>query len=252
MGGLHPGSMPGLQRQRPAEIGSARARAMRRRIADEIRIVRVSGGLSQRELGRRAGYSQSFVSQVERAAIEATLEAIARLVAAGGGEVNIRVYAGEGVRLRDSGQLEVAELISHAAHPSWTRSFEVPIAPPPDRRAGDMLLQLPVEVSLLEIERALVDFQGQYRAAQLKRLALAERLGRSVNLLLVLLDTRASRRAVTRHEALAGRAFPISSRRAWASIRAGEPIGGDAILWVRPRDIRAGQPTTPSPGKQAH
>ncbi len=232
----------GIHRRRPGDLGRDRALELRRRFGSEVRIMRVGAGLTQRELGRRGGVTQSLVSQVERGRIEASLETMACLAAAAGGELAVRIYPAEGVRLRDSGQMEVATLIAKEAHPRWKRAYEVPVAPPPDRRAGDMVLDQPSEVALVEIERGLADFQAQYRSAQLKRAALAEQLNRPVRLLLAVTDTDAARRAVAPYPGLLASAFPVPSRRTWAALRAGEPIGGDSLLWVRLRDLRRTRP----------
>ena len=72
------------------------------------------------------------------------------------------------MRLRDSGQLALAQTIAAAAHPSWRARLEVPVAPG-DPRAADLVLTGPTEIIHIEIERALVDFQAQLRSAQLKR-----------------------------------------------------------------------------------
>jgi hypothetical protein len=145
------------------------------------------------------------------------------------------MYPADGIRLRDSGQLGLAELIRAAAHPIWHVSLELPVAPAPDRRAADMVLDSPVEVVVIEIERGLRDLQAQLRAAQLKRVALSERLGRPVRLVLALPDTAAAREAVAPHAAIIKSAMQITSRAAWAAIRSGTSVGGDALLWVRRR-----------------
>jgi transcriptional regulator with XRE-family HTH domain len=225
-------------RHRQAELGRARARELRRRYGAELRVARTSAGIPQRELARLADVSPSEVGQVERAEIEPSLDVMARLAAAAGGELVVRIYPGDGIRLRDSGQLAVAELIGTQAHHRWRRRYEVPVARPPDRRAGDMLLEQPIEVVLLEIETALADFQAQHRSAQLKRASLADLAGRPVRLVIALLDTDRNRAAVHAHADLIREALPVSSRQVWQAIRSGEPIAGDGLLWVRPRFLR--------------
>ena len=42
-----------------------------------------------------------------------------------------------------------------------------------------------------------------------------------------------SRRMLQPFRELIARELPVTSRQAWARIRSGEPIGGDALLWVR-------------------
>jgi hypothetical protein len=107
------------------------------------------------------------------------------------------------------------------------------VGAPPDRRAADVVLETPRETVQVEIERTLLDLQAQLRAAQLKRATMAERLGRPIRLVIAVPDTPRNRTIVANHQLLLATALPIPSRRAWASLRSGNPLGGDALLWVR-------------------
>jgi len=157
----------------PAHVGRARSRHLAALFGRELRLARMTAGLPQARLALLAGVSQTEVSRAERGVGEVRLEARCRLAAACGHELGWRLYPVATVRLRDSGQLAIAQLIVQAAHPRWRPRLEVPVAPG-DRRAADLLLSGPTEILHVEIERALVDVQAQLRAAQLKRQALAE------------------------------------------------------------------------------
>jgi transcriptional regulator with XRE-family HTH domain len=204
------------------------------RFGRELRLA--ASGLPQREIARRAGVSQSLVSRSTRAIVMPDLELMVRLAAAVGHRFAFKLYPDDGVGLRDSGQLELANIVARAAHAAWRIAFEVPVALPPDRRAADMVLEHRLETVELEIERGLYDFQAQFRAAQLKRTALSERLGRSVALVIGVPDSDTARRKLRPHAAAIRTTLPVSSRRAWASLRSGEPVGGDALLWIRRAD----------------
>jgi hypothetical protein len=156
-----------------------------------------------------------------------------RLASATGHDLSIRLFPADGVRLRDSGQLRVAELIRGALHTATRVQLEAPVAPLPDRRAADMVLQTTAEVVQVEIERALLDFQAQLRAAQLKRAAMADQLGRAIQLVIAVPDTRRNRAVVDDHRLIVESALPIPSRRIWSSLRSGDRVGGDGLLWVR-------------------
>lgn len=217
----------------PRFVFGPRADEMAGRLARELVAARASSGLTQRQLARRAKVSQSFVSQVERAHKVPSLIVIRRLASATGHDLSIRLFPADGVRLRDSGQLRVAELIRGALHTAARVRLEVPVAHPPDRRAADMVLQTTTEVVQVEIERALMDFQAQLRGAQLKRAAMADQLGRAVQLVFAVPDTRRNRAAVDEHRLIVQSALPIPSRRIWAALRSGSSLGGDGLLWVR-------------------
>jgi len=177
--------------------------------------------------------SQPMISRIERGAVAPDLRSMARLARGVGQNLSVRLYPADGIRLRDSGQLGLADVIRSAAHPSWRVSLEVPVAPPPDRRAADMVLGGADDVVHVEIERGLRDVQAQLRAAQLKRVALAERLGCRVSLVLAVPDSAAARQAIAPHAGVLRTALPVTSRAAWAAIRSGASLNGDALLWVR-------------------
>lgn len=199
----------------------------------ELRLASANAGLTQQRLASRAKCSQSEVSRIWRGVVAVDLRFADELARAAGCRLRLTLVPDHGVSLRDSGQLAVAQLIQGQAHAVWRASFERPVGRPPDRRAADLVLEQSAEIVLVEIERWLLDFQAQLRAGQLKRASLAELLGRPVRLVIAVPDLARSRNAVAPHAGIIASALPISSRRAWAAIRSGEPIGGDALLWVR-------------------
>ncbi|HJP70736.1 MAG TPA: helix-turn-helix transcriptional regulator [Candidatus Limnocylindria bacterium] len=228
-----------LDRARPHELGRKHAANLRRWVGNDIKLLRLSSGQTQRQISARAGIAQSFESAIERGIQPASMEVLASLAAAGGGRLVVRVSPGDGISLRDSGQLEVVQLIAGECHRRWRKTVERAVGRPPDRRAADLVVEIAEEVDMIEVERAWVDHQAQYRPLQLKRQALAEELGRRVNLIIGLLDTDRSRSAMAGYEAVIRDTLPVSSRRIWSSLRSGEPIGGDGILWIRPSLIRS-------------
>jgi transcriptional regulator with XRE-family HTH domain len=225
-------------RTQPANIGRARSRYLAVAFGRELRIARMNAGLSQSRLAKITDLSQTEVSKAERGRLDVSLEARCRLAAACGHELGWRLYPVATVRLRDSGQLALAQVIVAAAHPSWRPRLEVPIAPG-DPRAADLVLTGPAEILQIEIERALVDFQAQLRSAQGKREALAAKDQRPMRLVIAIPDTARSRARLTPFADVIGRTMPASSRTIWRAIRGGEPLNGDGILFVR----RTPQPT---------
>jgi transcriptional regulator with XRE-family HTH domain len=202
-------------------------------LAKELATACMVAGLTHRQLAERVGMSTSRMSRVLNAAVPIDPDLAGSLAQACGHRLAMHITPGDGIRLRDSGQLALAEAIRREAHASWRIQFEAPIGQAPDRRAADILLRNPYEAVLLEIERWLRDYQAQYRALQLKRAAYSERTGSIVRLVMALPDTTATRRALEPHRDVIASSFTVSSRRAWACIRSGEPLGGDALLWVR-------------------
>jgi transcriptional regulator with XRE-family HTH domain len=221
-------------RMRPADSGRARTRYLSTAFGRDLRIARVTAGLTQARLAALAEVSQTEASKAERGAIDVSLDARCRLAAACGHELGWRLYPVASVRLRDSGQLSLAQAIVGALHSTWKARLEVPVAPG-DARAADLLVVSAAEIVHLEIERALVDFQAQLRSAQLKRQAIAGGRQQPVRLVLAVPDTRSSRARLAPFEELISRTLPSTSRRIWAALRSGEPIGADGILFVPAR-----------------
>ena len=202
-------------------------------LSRELAIACAVAGITQRELAERIGISQSSVGRLLTGASTLHLDTADVIARACGYRLVLKIVPGDGLKLRDSGQLTVAQTIQQNAHARFEIRMEIPVGIPPDRRAIDLLLIHPDEIIAIEIERWLRDMQAQLRAAQLKRMALAERMGRPVRLILAVPDTIASRRMLQPFRELISRELPVTSRQAWARIRSGEPVGGDALLWVR-------------------
>jgi transcriptional regulator with XRE-family HTH domain len=192
----------------------------------------MSAGLTQMQMAKLAGISQQQVSLVERAIGDLSLAIRCQLVGACGHELGWRLYPVATVRLRDSGQLALAQVILAAAHPSWQARLEVPISPG-DPRAADLLLVGPTEVIHIEIERALVDFQAQLRVAQLKRDALVAREEKPIRLVIAVPDRRATAVRLAPFAQLIRQMMPATSRGIWRAIRSGQPLHSDGIFFVR-------------------
>lgn len=219
-------------RARPIDTGRARAKYLATAFARDLRLARMSAGLTQAQVADLAGASQAEVSKAERGHLDISLDVRCRLAAACGHELGWRLYPVATVRLRDSGQLGIAQAIVAAAHRNWQARLEVAVAPG-DLRAADLLLATAGEILHVEIERALVDLQAQLRAAQLKRQALAERENRPIRLVLAVPDTRSTRARLAPFAELIARTLPASSSATWRALRSGEPLGVDGILFVR-------------------
>lgn len=211
---------------------SARSRNLAARYGRDLRVARVSAGLTQSRLAVLAGLTQQHVSLAELGDPNVSLDARCRLAAACGHELGWRLYPVSTVRLRDSGQMTLAQAVVERLHQAWSHRLEVPISRG-DARAADLVIYRTDEVVEIEIERSLVDFQAQLRAGQLKRQALGETDERPIRLIIAVPDTRGSRVRLAPFRDLIMRTMPCPSRKIWASIRAGEPIGGDGILFVR-------------------
>lgn len=219
-------------RSTSASRGLTRAGYLATAFGRELRIARMNVGLTQQEMAKLAGISQQQASLVERGIGDTSLVIRARLAAACGHELGWRLYPVATVRLRDSGQMALAQAIVAAAHPSWKAQLEVPIGHG-DPRAADLLLIGPTQIIHVEIERALVDFQGQLRSAQLKREALVVRERKPIRLVIAVPNRHATTARLAPFRQLITHTMPATSRGIWRAIRSGQLLQGDGILFVR-------------------
>jgi transcriptional regulator with XRE-family HTH domain len=216
---------------RHASVGRSRAGDLARRFGSELRQARAAAGLTQTQLARMAGLSQSVVSRAERATRRIEWSTACTLASATGHELSLRLFPVGGVALRDSGQVQAVQAIVAEAHASWHPTIEHPINGR-DRRAADLVLRGPAETIHIEVERALVDLQAQLRAAQLKRSALVEQFGHPVRLVLAIPGTRRARHTLRGLLPTVEAAMPATSRAIWAAIRSGSPLGGDGFMFL--------------------
>jgi transcriptional regulator with XRE-family HTH domain len=216
-----------LRQTRHARIGRSRASTLRVRLGSELRLARTAAGLTQRQLAILVGVSQPFVSLVEHGKRPADLGTACALASAAGSELSLRLFPVATVRLRDSGQLEAVQFIVGRAHPGWHPRIEHPIG---ERRAADLVLVGPEQVLHIEVERSLVDFQAQFRAAQLKRAALQEQLARPTRLVIAMPGTRRTRRILAEVLPGLGGALPARTAAVWRAISEGATLGGDGFL----------------------
>ena len=115
-------------RQRPVGVGRSRSRYLAGAFGRELRIARMTAGLTQAALASRAGLSQQEVSKAEQGWTDISLDARCRLAAACGHELGWRLFPAATVRLRDSGRMALAQAITAVAHSIWRARLEVPIA----------------------------------------------------------------------------------------------------------------------------
>jgi transcriptional regulator with XRE-family HTH domain len=200
-------------------------------MAAELRTTRAKLKMSDRELARRAGVSRSTVGRFENGDPSMQVDTVVAVLAAAGLDLVLNAYEGATPGLRDTGQMEIAEVIRAAAGGYWRPVSEV--AAGPYGRSADLVLYGAEEVIHMEIERGAADFQSQERSAKRKREALAGADSRPVRLVLVIEDTRANRLAMAPHEALIRSQYPATSREIMATLRHGRPLGRDGLLWIR-------------------
>ena len=201
------------------------------RWAAEFRAARAQHGLTRPQVSRRAGVSTDTVRRIEGGDPHAQLDTLCAVGVAVGLDLVLRVYPSRPPSLRDSGQLEIAQLIRSMAHPSWESLLEM--AAGENGEAIDIGLLGAREILDAEIERLILDFQAQYRRNARKRDFLAAQHQRPVRLVMVVEDTIRNRSAVGPHLALIRSALPAGTREIRRALVTGQPLGRDGLMWIR-------------------
>lgn len=153
------------------------------------------------------------------------LTSAARILAAAGLDLSVRVYPG-GAPIRDIGQVKLLARLRREIHPGLRWCTEVPIPIAGDQRAFDAVIdghgvQVAVEcVTRLEdaqaTERAL---NGKQRDAAIPRLVLA------------LADSHHNRAAMAAATSLR-EAFPLGNRAILAALRTGRQPAGNGLIFL--------------------
>lgn len=180
----------------------------------------------------RAGIARSTWERIESGATNVTFANLVAAADAVGLDLVCQAYPGREPGLRDSGRLRMAAMLSGMASPAWRVTLEEPAGD--HGEAIDQVFWGGSEILAIELERFLLDWQGQSRRWMLKREWLAARHARPVRLIVVVTDTRRNRTAVGPFLPMIERSLPAGSRAVLRAIRTGEPLGGDGLCWVRP------------------
>ena len=194
-------------------------------------MARGSAAMSRAEASLRAGLARSTWERIEAGDPSVTLAALAAATETVGLDLVIQTYPGREPGLRDSGQLSMAQALIRMASPAWSVSLEEPAGE--HGRAIDLVLWGADEILAIEIERMLVDWQGQLRRWLAKRDWLESQHARPVRLVVVIADTRRNRDAVTPFGAVIAGTLPAGSRSVLAAIRTGGPLRTDGLCWLR-------------------
>jgi transcriptional regulator with XRE-family HTH domain len=211
------------------------ARVMASAIGQEVLLARANLALTRRQAARLARVSPQTQDRVERGDPSVAIDTACRVASGVGLKLWAKAFPASDPSLRDTGQLRIAECLKGVAHARYTVALELALS---NGRSADEVFFGPNEILHAEIERRLADWQHQHRRANAKRDELAAAHQRPVRLVIVVEDTERNRSVAREHASLIGSMLPAGSREVARSLRSGEPLGKDGILWIRPRDAR--------------
>jgi transcriptional regulator with XRE-family HTH domain len=210
------------------------------RVGRAVRTLRVRRGWRQVDLAAAAGVSRSRVGRIERAeAAGLSLQTVERVAAALGARAELRLrWRGEGLdRLLDEGHATLVERTVHAlVATGWEVAVEVSFSRFGERGSIDVLAYRPERraLAVIEVKSIVPDLQAMLgsldRKARLAPIVARERGWRAdvVGRILIIWDTRTSRRRVASHAATLAAALPAGTRgvRRWLDDPRAPRFGG--------------------------
>jgi transcriptional regulator with XRE-family HTH domain len=215
-------------RERRADLGSQRARAILVELGGELHRARLEHGLSQAAVAAAVGMSRSQVSRIENALVaEVPLSRLARLMAVVGLELSARAYPA-GSPIHDRAHRALLERLRARASPAAVWRFEVPLGRPGDLRAWDAVLRIAGRRLAVEAETRPRDVQALQRRVSMKL-----RDDREVSgVLLLLADTRHNRSLLREHGEALRADLPLAGAEILRSLAAGRHPAGSGIVLV--------------------
>jgi transcriptional regulator with XRE-family HTH domain len=195
------------------------------RVGRELRLARITAGLSQALVAQRIGTSKAQISRIERGKVRRlSLLTVALHAAAVGLRFSAQLYPGVR-RVLDAPQLSLLNRLRERIGELWAWELEVPMPQERDLRAVDARISRNGLTIAVEAITRLADVQAQVRAAQLKRRDLS-----ASRLLLVVNDSNANRRALAEAGPMLSAGFLQGTRHIMAKLTAGEDPGRDCLV----------------------
>jgi transcriptional regulator with XRE-family HTH domain len=218
-------------------------------VATQLLTLRQDCGLSQRSVAAVAGIAGSTLGDIEAGRAVPSLEVLARVAAALGATLDLRLHPGTGPLVRDHLQSAMLEALLRRLDRRWRRRLEVAVYRPV-RGVIDAVLEDPSEPVLVatEAQSELRRIEQQVRWSQAKADALAAshattqvRPGPAadpgggpaapVSRLLLLRSTRATRAVAHEYADLLAVSYPARHADLVAALTGSAPWPGSGIVW---------------------
>jgi hypothetical protein len=217
-------------RQRALARGTERGNAIVRAVIREAEVARMARGTSYADIARALDLTPTQVRNILRSrSPDLSIVRAAQLLAVLGLKLATNVFP-EGDPVRDAGQLGLLERLRARIDPLLGWRVEVPVIELPapgviDLRAWDAGIDGPNCRCRVEAETHVGDLQAVER-----RVALKQRDGRELCVLLLLADTKHHRALLKMAGDGLRTRFPVAQRTALGALRAGRSPGGNALV----------------------
>ncbi len=215
-------------KQRAADAGTIRGRAILADLRREARIARRDRGLSLEAVGRAVGMSQAAMTRFEQGGTDDIgILRVSRIFAVVGLQLSARAYPGDGP-LRDAAHARLLGSFRAGLHPTLRWQTEAPLPQPGYQRAWDALVSGPGWRYGIEAETHPTDAQ-----ALIRRLELKLRDGAVDGVILVLPATGHVRLFLASTAGLLEPPFPMPGPRALELLANGSDPGGSSVIVPR-------------------
>jgi transcriptional regulator with XRE-family HTH domain len=186
---VDPQAEPMTSKQTRLDVGRQRAAELTTMALTELRVARITAGISQRALAGQLGWPQSRYSEFERGVRPATMRDICVTAALLGLQPSLQLHA-QDEPIRDRGHSRLIERFRSRLSPAWQAIHEAPFPNLGDLRSWDLLLMLGDE------QRIGVEAETRLRDQQLlvRRIRQRELHGGVDQILVVLSDSAHNRR----------------------------------------------------------
>jgi transcriptional regulator with XRE-family HTH domain len=195
------------------------------RVGRELRLARVTAGLSQEIVARRIGTSKAQVSRIEHGKVRRlSLVSVVLHASAVGLRFSAQLFP-SARRVLDAPQLSLLNRLRERIGSLWVWELEVPMPTERDFRAIDARVSRGALTVAVEAITRLADVQAQVRAAQLKRRDIG-----ATRLLLLVNDSNANRRAMAEVAPMLSAGFLLGTRHIIHALAAGKDPGRDSLV----------------------
>lgn len=204
--------------------GTHRAMNLLRRLGEELRVARLTAGLSSRRVGELSRISHTQVIRIERGiAPHIDIDVLARVAAAVGHEISLRIYPST-TPIRDAAHLALLARFAARIGQLVRWRTEVPVPAPGDPRSADGYIEGAAFDAIVEAATRLFDVQAVERRLRAKQRDLG-----ATRAILLVADTRHNRNVLASVHDLSDR-FPVGTRACLAALARGRDPGGDCLV----------------------
>lgn len=219
-----------------------RIRRLGPQIGDEIRLMRLGGGLTLTSLSEVVGVHRSHLARIEAGTVIPSFAVLVAIGVALGADMNLRYFPGVGPRLVDRFQAAMVESFLRSLHRRWTVRLEVPILRPARGVIDAALLDTLTPIAIVsEAQSELRRLEQLIRWIEEKAAGFGDLLAHEaapgpapkVSRLLILRSTMATRALAREYRSTLATAFPARTVDVHAALTTSSAAWpGAGIVWM--------------------